>query len=189
MHFYTALDWTCQDWTRADPSLFSLRSWKENGEHKRWNFCFLMELLKAFYILHWNKNEAFRNVARESREKATHAGCGRGENKGLRGSSPERVSVGPRELDQASWILRRIKRVPKNWCWAKKDGYCERPHRAREKTNRLGLTVLTWKWGDVTTSSHFNCCSSSARWTFEPVHSGQTTLPGELRLTCTSLCN
>lgn len=44
---------------KGRPSLFSLCSWKENGEHKCWNFCFLMEMLKAFHILRWNKNEAF----------------------------------------------------------------------------------------------------------------------------------
>lgn len=77
---------------KGRPSLFSLCSWKENGEHKCWNFCFLMEMLKAFYILHWNKNEAFWNVAWESREEATHADCGWGESKGLLSSSPERIS-------------------------------------------------------------------------------------------------
>lgn len=119
MYFYTALDWTCQDWTRADPSPFSLCSWKENGEHKHWNFCFLTGLLKAFYILHWNKNEAFWKVARESREKATHAGDGRGEINGLRGSGPERVAVAPRELDpsldQAS--AQELTLGKEGWLW------------------------------------------------------------------------
>ena len=110
---------------KGRPSLFSLCSWKENGEHKRWNFCFLMEMLKAFYILHWNKNEAFWNVAWESREKATQADYGRGESKGLLGSSPERVSFESRECPRTNVRERRTAivrshtgqgRKPTVWC-------------------------------------------------------------------------
>lgn len=124
MHFYTALDWTCQDWTRAGLPFSSCALGRKMEVQTLDFFFFLMEMLKAFYILHWNKTEAFWNAAWESREKATHADYGRGKSNGLLSNSPECVSFESRQCPRTNVRERRTATVRSHTGQGKKPTVC-----------------------------------------------------------------
>lgn len=151
MHFYTALDWTCQDWTRADlpfshsalgrkmgsPALefllFQLRCWKPFA------FCTGTKP-RPFETLHGSQWEGHPQSPRERREQGSYQ------------HSPERVSFGARECPESNTGDSRT---------AVGTG-----HRVSDISDCLLLSVLTWSlemW-QLSVRSHVTLNSGVTVW-------------------------
>lgn len=160
MHFYTALDWTCQDWTRADlpfshsalgrkmgsPALefllFQLRCWKPFA------FCTGTKP-RPFETLHGSQWEGHPQSPRERREQGSYQ------------HSPERVSFGARECPESNTGDSRT---------AVGTG-----HRVSDTSDCLLLSVLTWSlemW-QLSVRSHVTLNSGVTVWApANPQHPG-----------------